>query len=47
MLDAIFNFIFTGRLAHFPQYLVHKGQNMVDVCEKLEGYQEAFFENTL
>jgi hypothetical protein len=34
-------------LAHFPQLVVHKGQNSVGCCQKLVGYQPPFFETQM
>ena len=37
----------TYPLTHFPQLVVHKGQNSVVGCQKLVGYQPPFFENQM
>jgi hypothetical protein len=34
-------------LTHFPQLVVHKGQNPIAGCQKLVGYQPPFFENQM
>jgi prepilin-type N-terminal cleavage/methylation domain-containing protein len=37
----------SAQLTHFPQLVVHKGQNFLGCCQKLVRYQPPFFKNQM